>query len=284
VLNYAPGPVRAARSGWVLVPLSPDRRIRLYTSASAHLIADVTAVTNVDQPAGYATLGATPVRAYDSRGTGALAPGETRTVALAPLGVPADATLVAVNLTAVSHAIGYTSAAATPEAAAATSTVNTAPGAPRANFALVPVGPGGTITLYSSAGAHLIVDVAGYVAPGAAGRFVAVLPTRVADTRVTRTMLTPADRRSVPLPFAGLPAAPGSVVGTLTVVDPAADGWAAASDATPGTVSNVNFAAGPGATAAGVMTPIPSGSATQLVASTVADVLFDVTGVIVDVR
>jgi hypothetical protein len=68
------------------------------------------------------------------------------------------------------------------------------------------------------------------------------------------------------------------------VVDPVADGWAAASDATPGTVSNVNFAAGPGATAAGVISPIPSGSSTQLVASTVADVLFDVTGVIVDIR
>ena len=48
-----------------------------------------------------------------------------------------------------------------------------------------------------------------------------------------------------------------------------------------GTVSNVNYAAGLGATAAGVMTPIPTGGSTTVVASTVADVIVDVTGVIV---
>lgn len=286
VLNFSTGAVRAARSSWVLVPISPDRRLRVFTSASVHLIADVTAITSTTRTSGYAAIGAAPVRAFDSRSSAAFTAGEHRTLSLGAVGVPADATLVAVNVTAdVDSApgggVGYVSAAPSSAAAPSTSTVSVAPGSPRANFALVPIGPGGTIALYSSVGAHVIVDVAGYVAPSAPGRYVAVNPTRVADSRVTRTMLTPGERRSVALPFAGLPNAPVTVVGTLTIADPIADGWAAASDAPTGAVSNVNFAAGPGATAAGVMTPIPTGNATTLVSSTAADVIVDITGVIV---
>ncbi len=286
-LNFAPGAIVAPRASWVLVPVSASRTVTLYISASTHLIVDVAAVTNTDAGAGYASIGATPVRAFDSRATAPFGAREARTLALTPFGVPANATLVAVNVTGlvdgVSGEIGYVSAAPNAADAPKTSTVNVAPGAPRANFALVPVGPGGTISLYSSVGAHVIVDIAGYIAPGASGRFVAVNPTRMADTRATNTTLNPGEQQRVALPFVGLPTTPSTVVGTLTVVERYASGWGAASDARPGQVSNVNFSAGGDAIAAGVMTPIPSGDATHVVASAPTHALLDVTGVIVNI-
>ena len=56
-----------------------------------------------------------------------------------------------------------------------------------ANLVTVALGAGGGISLFTLSGAHLLVDVAGYYVPTttavAAGRFTAVTPNRVLDTR-----------------------------------------------------------------------------------------------------
>ncbi|MFW5469527.1 GmrSD restriction endonuclease domain-containing protein [Knoellia sp. CPCC 206435] len=55
-----------------------------------------------------------------------------------------------------------------------------------ANMVTVPVGDNGTVTLYSSGGGHLLADAFGYYTPAssvASGRFEALTPVRVLDTR-----------------------------------------------------------------------------------------------------
>ena len=59
---------------------------------------------------------------------------------------------------------------------------------PRPNFAIVPVGVGGQITLYMPAGGNVVVDLLGWFGPStgatvAAGRFVGIQPERWMDSR-----------------------------------------------------------------------------------------------------
>ena len=67
------------------------------------------------------------------------------------------------------------------------SNINAFAGEVVANSAVVPVDANGGILVYAYSTAHVVIDVLGYfnVAPGAvsAGRFVAVSPNRISDTR-----------------------------------------------------------------------------------------------------
>ena len=80
------------------------------------------------------------------------------------------------------------------------------PGQTRSNFAIVPVGADGSISLYAISSGHLVVDVLGYFAatpqPTAAGRFVELAqPERVLDTRTeTGGPLAAQQPRRVPWP------------------------------------------------------------------------------------
>ena len=108
-----------------------------------------------------------------------------------------NVTGVMVNITAANDAPGNTATfvSATPEATPGgveptTSVTNVNPGQIKANMAIVPVGPDGSIRLYNSRGAtHLIVDVLGYLESGVAdttraGRVIPLdAPFRVFDTR-----------------------------------------------------------------------------------------------------
>ncbi|MFW5469514.1 GmrSD restriction endonuclease domain-containing protein [Knoellia sp. CPCC 206435] len=64
-----------------------------------------------------------------------------------------------------------------------------------ANMVTVPVGNNGTVTLYSSGGGHLLADVFGYYTPAAAvasGRFAALTPARLLDSRNGTGLSAPA--------------------------------------------------------------------------------------------
>jgi hypothetical protein len=100
--------------------------------------------------------------------------------------VPADASAVALTVTALAGAAGtdvvvYPSDAALPAA----SNVNAAAGETVANAVVVPVGADGQVRLRSSGGlTHVLVDVAGYFRPGEGGAgFSASDPRRILDTR-----------------------------------------------------------------------------------------------------
>ena len=92
------------------------------------------------------------------------------------------------------------------------SNINAAAGEVVANSAVVPVDANGGILVYSFSTAHVVIDVLGYfnVAPGAvsAGRFVAVPPNRIADTRKASSATNQFTRGvGTVLPFVRVPVA-----------------------------------------------------------------------------
>ena len=104
-------------------------------------------------------------------------------------GVPyGDVTAVVLNVT-VTNATGdgYVTAWPSGEARPLVSNINFVPGQTVPNLVTVKVGANGRVNLYNSAGSSdLIADVAGYYTttqPQAGGRFTAVTPSRLLDTR-----------------------------------------------------------------------------------------------------
>jgi hypothetical protein len=132
------------------------------------------------------------------------------------------------------------------------SNVNFPPGAVVPNSVVVKVGANGRVALYngSSAGVHVVVDVAGYVVGGAAtapGAVASLVPARLLDTRTTAPVpalgthsLRVAGRGGVPV--SGVSA----VILNLTAVAPRSAGHVTAypSGSARPTASNLNFAAG----------------------------------------
>lgn len=140
-------------------------------------------------------------------------------------GVPADASSVLVNLTAVTPSqSGYVQAYPTGTTRPTTSSVNYARGVTRANLVSVPVGDDGTIALYNFGGsAHLLVDVTGYTvggSPSVAGQLGSVTPTRLLDTR-SATIVPAFGTATVQVAGrAGVPPGAGAAVVNLTAVTP----------------------------------------------------------------
>jgi hypothetical protein len=89
------------------------------------------------------------------------------------------------DATAAGHVTAYPTGQERPLA----STLNLGfPGDTAPNLAMVPVGAGGKITIFSSHGAHVLGDVAGYVTDATApastsGLYVPIAPSRMFDTR-----------------------------------------------------------------------------------------------------
>ncbi|MFD9302605.1 PKD domain-containing protein [Streptomyces sp. NPDC060048] len=201
----------------------------------------------------------TPTRVADTRTAGgALGGGQTRTVKVAGVnGIPADATAVALNLTGTgareqAHVIAYPDPAKRPS----TSNLNVEPGKDKSNQAIVPVGPNGTITLYTNSGStHLVLDAVGYYGKDGKALFTPVVPKRLADTRTTGK-LAPGATTTV----SGLPANALGAVLNVTATDTTGPGFLTAyafGGTLPG-ASSLNTL--PGATVPNhVTTPVASG-------------------------
>ncbi len=128
---------------------------------------------------------------------------------------------VAVTITATdATSAGYLTAHAASTPVPDASNVNFRPGAAVANSAIVALSGDGAIELFASSQVQVIVDVTGVFVPVtanvAAGRFVPLAPSRLADTRLT------ADRRAgdlvVPIP-AGVPADATALAVSVTLTD-----------------------------------------------------------------
>lgn len=167
-LNLGPG---ETRPNLAVVKLAADGSLCLFTQSGADLLVDVV---------GYTTDAATfrplqPERMLDTRaasgpigyegvGPGA---GDVVEVQIAGAGsgaVPATATAVAVNLTGVEPGVGgfvtvWPCGSPRPTA----STLNLAPGQVAANLAMVKLGDGGRICIFTQRALDLVVDVSGYV-------------------------------------------------------------------------------------------------------------------------
>ena len=133
-----------------------------------------------------------PQRVCDTRnGVGAsrapIGPGQTLAVQIAGLaGIPASGVLgVAVNVTSANASEpGFFSVFPSNAATTGSSSLNTVPGRAIPNMAIVGVGPDGKIGVFNAGGTtDCIVDVMGYVSAGAGSGLVALVPSRLLDTR-----------------------------------------------------------------------------------------------------
>jgi hypothetical protein len=132
----------------------------------------------------------TPVRLLDTRNTGqTLGNGGSLNLAIGGIGgVPANATAVVINVTAVNQTtagafIVFPTGAPLPVA----SNLNWVAYVTVPNLVSVGLGTGGQVTIYNGAGsADAVVDLEGYFAPssgGTTGQYVPVVPARITDTR-----------------------------------------------------------------------------------------------------
>jgi hypothetical protein len=161
-------------------------------TGSAHVIVDVQGAFG---PAGERYQPLQPQRIVDSRTAwgGALGPEESRDLAVAGVnGVPTDASAIVLNLTVTGGTVAsdlraFRAGGPHPQV----SNLNWPKGDTRANLAVVPIGDGGEITLRNQAGSvHVVVDMVGYVGPGADDVFEPVDPFRLFDTRAPSSPLT----------------------------------------------------------------------------------------------
>lgn len=229
VLNLERG---AARANGAIVRLGAGGAIELVVSGHAGLIVDVTGAF-VD--ATVATSGrfvtTEPARLLDTRDRAPLAPGEPVTVGR-PVGISADATAVVANVTSVSPpASGYIGAHAAGAPRAETSILNVVAGEPaRAATVIAPISPAG-LTVWSSVGGHILVDVVGWFTgpsapPDSVGLFVPLAPTRVLDTRASGPRAHPGGTVEL-----GAPAGAAAVVTNVTATRTDAAGFLTAQPA-----------------------------------------------------
>lgn len=232
-----------------------------------------------------------PVRVLDTRtGTGgigrAVGGGETITVSVGGVAVPASATGVVLNLTVTEPtAPGYVTLWPSGQDRPLASNVNFAPGQTVPNLAVTALGPDGAVCLYNSAGAaHLVVDVVASIGPAPGATLVPIDPFRLLDTRDTATPLRADVVRRVRVAGEGsVPAHAVGVVANITVTEPTAAGyvtvWPAGQERP--TASNLNMVAGqtvPNLTVA----RLADGAVDVLLSAGAAHLVIDIVGALVD--
>lgn len=191
ILNQRPGD---PTPNLAVVAIDSTREVCFYADHQTDLVVDVTGWFT---PSGDPLHEMTPTRVLDTRvgpvpaGT-ALGPVANRTIAIPLAGgvVPSEAAAVAVTVT-ITQAAATTFATAYPcgSALPPTSTNNTLAGRDRGAPAIVGLG-GGSLCVYSSSDAHLLVDVTGWYGPDAStgdtdigSPLEVVSTTRIADSR-----------------------------------------------------------------------------------------------------
>ena len=193
-----------------------------------------------------ATTMPSPTRVLDTRtgvgvSPGRLTPGNVLTLTL-PTVTVAGATSVLLNLTTVgADQLGYVSAWPCGSSQPDTSIVNFEPGRAVPNMVVLAYTPAGVCFSASSA-VHLVADLTGVTD---SGDVVGIAPQRLVDTRDTTRL---AANTELPVAFAGSPGVPGSIAGAVanvTIVQPAADGYAIVKPCGAATnASTVNFRRG----------------------------------------
>lgn len=254
------------RPNFAIVPVGQDGKVSLYLDGGGDVVVDLLGYYQT----GAATtpdgrfISISPERWMDSRNNGLLpaggggpapvAAGGTATAVRLPSTVVPTNGLKAlvINVTAANAAApGYMVAMPSGGSPVGTehSTVNFNPAAPAANTAIVPVGPDGSVAVYTTASTHILIDVVGYITDSSAtntttGMFQAVTPTRVYDTRGFLAF-APGESRTVALNSApGVAPNASAVSSNLTVTGPTAVGYLTVYPVTEPLTSNLNFGAG----------------------------------------
>jgi len=207
-LNVAAGRVVAAQ---VVVGVAPGGAVRLYNAhGTVDLVADLSGYFRTGTGPGYVASGR-PTRIIDTR-TGVGAPAARlpagRTLTFAVPGLPSATRAVTLNLTAAGatgtgNLVAYQAGRPRP----GVSSLNVSGTLPIANLVTVPVDSTGRVSIYTTTGVHVLVDLAGAYADGRGARFVAVSPRRIVDSRLgwgaAPAPLPPGSVRTLAVPAAG---------------------------------------------------------------------------------
>jgi hypothetical protein len=194
------------------------------------------APSSVTSPSASRIVTVAPTRVLDTRaGLGAAGPVRPDVPVVLDLtvaGVPAGATAVVLNVTAVGSAgAGFVAVRPAGAVDAATSSLNVErAGQVIANLVTSALSPDGRVALRASMPTHLVADLAAYYLPSGAtdrGRFVPVAPTRVADSRSGLGVIGPlAEGATATVGLgAAVPASATGVVLTVTVTEAAGAGY-----------------------------------------------------------
>ncbi|MEP1126112.1 MAG: SGNH/GDSL hydrolase family protein [Ilumatobacter sp.] len=212
----------------------------------------------------------TPRRLVDTRG--AARPAEL------VVAVPAGASAVAVNLTAVrASENGFLSAypCGTPTEAA---NLNFRTGGAWAASAIVQVSDDDTICVRANVSTDIAVDITGTFGTGPGLRFVPVAPTRAIDTRDATGGWGPIHGAGQTFDIRVAPPDASAVTGTLTIVNPFDSSFVSA-EPCAGSTATSSANAGQGAVIANSVTVGVTGAGRLcLTASTAGHTLFDTTG------
>ncbi len=193
-VNFTAGAVVA---NGVVASLGTDGSVCIYSDQQSDVLVDVLGWFGTGGGQRPYT-GAVPSRIVDTRNAiggprGVITPGAPKTVPVRGVSVnvdgavqqvPADASAVALNVTIVeARDAGYATVwpCGTPMPDA--SNVNFGRGGTAANGVIAPIGAAGSVCIYTSADAHLIVDIAGWFTGGGTPAFRGNVPKRLVDTR-----------------------------------------------------------------------------------------------------
>jgi peptidoglycan hydrolase-like protein with peptidoglycan-binding domain len=304
-LNFVTG---GAVANSVIAPVGASGKVCFYSNQETDFLVDITGWFSGSTNGATTFVGATPRRVIDTRnaigGPKVRIPaGGTISIPLAgapmqrsdggPETIPADATAVAMNVTAVlpSQAGFFTvwpCGAPMPVA----SNVNFTAGSVVANGVVTSLGAGGAVCLYSDQQSDVLVDVLGWFGGGAQPPFVGAVPSRLVDTRNAvggpTGVITPSRPKSVPVRGVTVdvngtpqkvPVDASAVALNVTMVEARAAGFATVWPCgTPmPEASNVNFGRG-GTAANGVIAPIGANGSVCIYTSADAHLIVDIAG------
>ena len=240
-LNYVVGQTVANA---VTVAIRASRKICLYAQGATDVIVDLSGWYAADGT-GEGLVSTTPKRVLNTRTGPVPAAGSTTRLALADI-VATDATSVVMNLTAVGPtAGGYVTAFPCDQALPNTSSVNYAVDQTVPNYVTAKLAADKSVCLFTSASAHLLVDLQGWYAPSSPVGFVEMAPYRAFDSRKD----APGKVRPNGIMWLTFDTRPAAWLMNLTAVGPDTAGYITAYSCEispltlPPDASNLNYAA-----------------------------------------
>ena len=181
-----------------IVQAGANGGVDVYVTDDTSFILDINGYFVPAGSGGLAFYSLSPCRVVDTRGTAGvsiggpyLSAGLGRTIPIrsSSCAIPTSAQAYSLNFTAIPHTwLGYLTTWPTGQGRPTVSTLNAASGTVTANAAIVPAGSGGSIDVYATNDADLLVDVNGYFAPAGGSNalsFYILASCRAGDTRPT---------------------------------------------------------------------------------------------------
>ncbi len=284
-VNYDSGQTAA---NLAMVKLPADKRICFQSLVPSDLVVDVAGWFAPSGQGGSMYSPVDPTRVLDTRTGTKLSPNQELPFSLAgAAGFPADATAALLNVTVTNpEDPGYVKVYPCGEEATI-SNLNYVAGQTVANLAAVKVAPGGQVCFKSFARADIVVDLAGWYAPGAGSAFVAADPVRLFDTRNpaqapggVAVPLPAGGELSIPLAGSGLvPANATAVALNVTAAGPSDPGYVKVYPCgTSPTVSNVNYRANQVAAANLAVVKLPADGRVCFSSFATTDLVVDLAG------